>query len=217
MAIYPPSKSDVETVKLYTSLMEEIKIRIHTINTLAGGPTELMPIIVQEICFLQLRLICELIALGCLAAHGDIKATEASKFRKEYSADKILTQLQGLHSDFYPFPTRDITPPGKGGSVIQLELLKDGNFLKKFELLKLYGQTGNHLHRGSMKKLLSPSTPINSSYSEISKWAIKIVDLLEFHTISRLSGNPLVCVMKNTLQAGRVTVQIYGPGPPLTR
>lgn len=212
----PAKSANDEIISLYSALMEEIKLRIETINVLAGGKTGLEPIVVQEACFLQLRLICELIALGCLTAHGDIKETKATKFRKTYEADKILKGLEELHADFYPIPTR-VLPKEEGKSVQPLELVKEGDFLKKSDLFTLYGQTGNFLHRGSMKKLLSQERIISPSYAEISKWAKKIVDLLSMHTIARLSGNPLICVMKNTMEANRLTVSIYGPGPPSPR
>lgn len=76
---------------------------------------------------------CELIAIACLVAHGDINETHATKFRDRYEADRILKQLEGLLADFYPFPSK-ITKTDKGQEVF---LIKEGNFIKKPELIKL--------------------------------------------------------------------------------
>jgi hypothetical protein len=61
---------------LYCNLTEEIKIRHMSIVAAIQGFAPRQPqIIISEFCSLQLRLICEIIAIGCLAAHGDIQET----------------------------------------------------------------------------------------------------------------------------------------------
>jgi hypothetical protein len=150
MALPPPTARERQTITLYTALMEEVKIRIATTNTLVSGKTGLLGPLAQESCYLQFRFMCELIALGCLVAHGDIDATRANKFRKEYSADKILHHLEDLHPDYFPFPS---TITAKPSGVSEIFLHKEGNFLKKNELIDLYGKCGDHLHLGNLKKL----------------------------------------------------------------
>ena len=146
---------------LYSALMEEIKIRLGAIEHAVKGQTHLVGPLVREFSYLQLRMICEVIALGSLVAHGDIDATKANKFRKEYAADKILDQLEALHPNFYPQPaiqaahdTHHLVPLTSG-------------FITKPELLALYHQCGDTLHRGNFKKLLSPRTPIQSNFAEV--------------------------------------------------
>jgi len=56
--------------------------------------------------------LCELIALGCLTAHGEIGATQANKVQKEYAADRIISQLEALHPNFYPHAIRLSVVPG---------------------------------------------------------------------------------------------------------
>ena len=73
---------DQAALNLYLSLMEEAKIRAFSINNATNVPNRLPPPLVREYCFLQLRMLCELIALGCLVAHSDIKATQAKSFQK---------------------------------------------------------------------------------------------------------------------------------------
>jgi hypothetical protein len=201
---------ETQIVALYSALMEEVKIRIATINTLVGGKTGLLGPVVQESCYLQFRFLCELVALSCLVAHEDINATQANKFRKEYSADKILKQLEELHPDYYPFPSTLTTKPGAS----EIFLHKEGNFLKKTELIDLYVKCGDRLHRGSLKKLLSPKTPVQVNFYEMAAVGQKFENLLSTHTISRLSGNPLFCVLRTIEAAGRVQVSILSSGAP---
>ena len=80
------TKRQLSAMDLYANLMAEVKVRMTSIEMACSGQTGLPGPLVREFCFLQLRLICELIALGCLTAHGDIKATQSKKWGKEYSA-----------------------------------------------------------------------------------------------------------------------------------
>jgi hypothetical protein len=75
-----PTRRQQESMNLYGGIMEEVKIRLNCIAMAAAGATGLPHPLARELCFLQLRMICELIALGCLVAHGDIEATKVNKF-----------------------------------------------------------------------------------------------------------------------------------------
>jgi hypothetical protein len=92
-----------EAMQLYANIMEEIKLRLEGINHATAGQTGMPFPLVNEFCFLQLRMLCELIALGCLVAHGDIEATRTRKYRTAYAADDIIKMLEALHSDFTRF------------------------------------------------------------------------------------------------------------------
>src|SRR5690242_15713425 len=71
-----PTKSQNDAMNLYAGLMTEIKVRINAINTGTMNQIPVPPPLVKEFCFLQIRMICELVALGCLVAHGDISDTK---------------------------------------------------------------------------------------------------------------------------------------------
>jgi len=208
MAIRPLTKKDLETITLYESLMEEVKIRIETINLASTGRLPIPSPVVYEFCFLQLRLICEDIGLACLVAHGDIEAANTKKLKETYEPGKILKQLGELHPDFYPFPSK-ITQHASGANI---ELLKDGDFLRKEELKKLWDRSGDYLHKGNLKKLLSPDTPTQHHFPVVMDWAWKVQRLLDAHTIARLSGNPLVCLLSDVNKNGRVSAFILSPG-----
>ncbi len=68
-----PDQLRARTLKLYLALMEEARVRLDAINHAFQNDAGLPPRMVRETCYLQLRFLCEIIALGCLVAHGDIK------------------------------------------------------------------------------------------------------------------------------------------------
>jgi hypothetical protein len=76
------SKNDKALLTLYANLMEEVKLRIHCIDRAVNGTNLLSRPIVRKLCYGQLGLLCELIALSCLVAHGDIPATCSKKLGK---------------------------------------------------------------------------------------------------------------------------------------
>ena len=78
---------------LYAGMMEEIKLRISSIEYATSGLLHFHPVIIREFAYLQLRMICELIALGCLVAHGDVPATKSKMLSKVWQADEILKRL----------------------------------------------------------------------------------------------------------------------------
>jgi hypothetical protein len=100
MTPHAPTKQQLEASNLYADLLEEAKIRIFSIDAAINGRTALPAPLVREYSYLQLRMLCELIALGCLTAHGEIKATQAAKLQKEYAADEIIKRLEDLHPNF---------------------------------------------------------------------------------------------------------------------
>ncbi len=108
-------------------------MRILSINTIVSGTTSLPQWQTAELCYLQLRMLCELVALGCLLAHGDIEASKSKKFQKGYAADDILKQLEQLHPDFYPHPITCTFSPGN----VHIERVQSG-YLTKHELITLY-------------------------------------------------------------------------------
>jgi len=95
---------------LYAGLMGEIKVRVDWVrSTIAQPPQDVPGRIVVECCYLQLRLILEVIALGCLAAHGDIATKDIQKL---WVADKIMNDLERLNPNFFPSAVNFIiTPP----------------------------------------------------------------------------------------------------------
>jgi hypothetical protein len=163
--------------------MEEAKQRLSAIDTLINGGTGLPEGAAYECCFLQLRMICEVISLGCLTAHGDIAAT--SKLRKRYEADKIIKELAKLHPHFYP---KALSQWKSGEEMPETTILMDG-FLTKRELIRLYAKCGGILHRGSKETMFGP---LNVDFATVLGLQRKIATLLKYHAIFLLDNKSIV-------------------------
>ena len=182
-----PTQADLDAASVYSSIMEEAKFRALSINTITSSGVGLPVPLLREYGFLQLRMLCELIALGCLVAHGDIEGTKASVLQNEYKAGVIVKRLEKLHPKFYPSPRNLIFSPGHPGHVHLDDY--DREFLTKGELLTLYGRCGDVLHRGSLRDLLDPKNQPPTHFRDIQDWGQKILNLLSVHLISRVGGN----------------------------
>jgi hypothetical protein len=150
-----PSKTQYREKELYADLMEEVKIRIECIESALRGETQFPGRVVSEFCYLQLRLLCETIALGCLLAHGDISAARSKDLSKAYEADRIIEKLAKLHSEFYPKPRKQV----RTGPTRLDYALPDYDFLAQNELVQLWRKCGKILHRGRLKDIL-PKRPL---------------------------------------------------------
>src|ERR1043166_5158803 len=186
----------------YTDLMHEAKLRLECIDTALAGKTELLPPAIREFCFLQLRMLCEVIALGCLTVHGHSDFGSKTKITKENKANKILATLEKLHPHFYP---RSCTQDPNGPKYNTVMDSRGG--LTKSDLLRLYKRCGNHLHRGTLKTLFSPAGPHSHTYfPDIIVWRDKIRTLLWYHAIFLLNKNQMVLfTLKNPEADNRVT------------
>jgi hypothetical protein len=166
-----------EAMDAYSKLMHEAKARLLAMDTALGGKTGLPRPTISEFCFLQLRMLCELIALGCLTAHGDLKT--GKDLREAYQADKIIRDLERLHPDFYP---RAATRTEE----TRIELPEDGFFTKQ-ELMKLYWRCGDVLHRGTFQTLWVRKSG-DAAFEEIRTWKRKIEALLSDHAMFMADG-----------------------------
>ena len=124
--------------ELYASLMEEIKLRVAFVNSVLAQGVIMPGQLARECCRLQLRLICEILAIGSLAVHdntSDVKALE-----KQWSANEIMPRLERLNPNFFPvacFHTRDA-----GGAINVIDISPKP--LDKATFLRLYGKCCAH-------------------------------------------------------------------------
>jgi hypothetical protein len=201
------TQKQIAAIHLYRDLMEEIKLRLNWMHLMMSRQKVLPEPAIREFCFLQLRMTCELIALGCLVAHGDIQAT--SRLRKEYSADKIMNDLERLHPDFYPRPMKQFLCDPKA-SPKKYFLLPLPNSFPKPELLQLYGKCGDVLHRGNLTKLTSTNTRKN--LPDIMTTGKRIVELLVYHAILLFDSKAIICGMNSSdINPGKAHVSIAEP------
>jgi hypothetical protein len=195
-------KKDKATVNAYSIVMREIKIRAECMNLAMIVPNGLPLQLIREYCFLQLRLICELIALGCTIAHRDISAT--ARIRKEYSAEKIMNQLEQLQPDFFPWPLELLMITSKGFAM----KLADETTLTKSELLALYGKCGDVLHRGNLGDFFAGDRlSTSNTYDEVNDWKRKIISLLFNHRIMLAkTKSVIVCTFDDQKHQVRVGI-----------
>ncbi|MFN4275859.1 MAG: hypothetical protein ACK4FJ_06130 [Ferrovibrio sp.] len=217
-----PKTPDGKIVTRYLDLMVEIKQRIAIIDSVIDrsekGGNYLPPRATYEVLYLQLRYICELIALGSLLMHEDIPATRSATMMKTYAADHIMTMLHKLKPDFYPTPiagaqTRKLsvlpgeTQPRKHHHITPL---KEG-YLGRDDLKRLYAKTGEVLHQGTLKTLLSGQKR-EIDFTAITDWRDKIIALLKEHIISIGDGDVKVIVQMRPLgERAEATTSIAAP------
>jgi hypothetical protein len=180
----------MKAMRLYSALMEEVKLRLECVEAATKGRTNLASPFVRELCTLQFRYIFELIALGCFVAHGDIEADHPKKIKKLWTPNEILSHLESLHPDYYPLPVTIKREPER----IFMEPSKDG-FLTKQELIDLYGEAGNLLHKGNIKRLLKPRMPIETRFADVDALAHKVLALLARHTHHLFDGTTFICLL----------------------
>lgn len=188
----------------YCALMDEVKRRQAVIRSILAKQVPLPQIVAFELCYLQLRYICELIALSCLTAHGDIEATQTGKIRKAYAADWIINRLEALHPEFYPTPGRQILDDkGRATNVEQIT----AGFLTKTDLQSLYIECGELLHRGSMKSILS-AKPRVPDFETVDEWNRKVVRPLNHHQIQLIYPTLMIWVGMQGRDDGKVHVNL---------
>lgn len=191
-------KPSVTTLDLYCGLMEEIKIRVKSISTVLTG--QMAPpfpgAIAREHCFVQLRMICEVLAIGCVVIHNQTSAVNA--FEKLWNAKDIMDRLEALNPYSFPVAVRLISHPPGAPIAFDIDTVKPPP-LTKDRLLKIYGRSGDALHRGHLRKITSntPVGPVN--LEEIGNAVNDIVSLLRIHQISSADFKyHYTCAMENT-------------------
>jgi hypothetical protein len=177
----------------YCALLEEAKHRLVALDLLLSGKTGLAAGAVHESAYLQLRMLCETIALGCVIAKGDHEPT--GKIRTEYRAGKIIEYMDRIHPEFYPRAAKQT----QAGPEVYDAILVDDGYLTKEDLKKLHSECGMHLHRGTIKRLAS-KPQYDREHKVIRMWKEKIETLLRYHIISMLDKRTVVLFVLSNKQ-----------------
>jgi hypothetical protein len=172
---YPPE------LRAYLGFMREIKHRHQQISAVFSGEHGLTRQFVHDLGWLQLRLMCETLALACLVVHEAIPVSRTLKMQREYKANVILKKLEELHPSYFPKPMVE-QPDSDYPGVMRVSDKEDG-FLSKRELVKLYGVPGEHLHRGSLDDIAQKKRAFPFDAKTVTRPLGKIAELLELHTI----------------------------------
>jgi hypothetical protein len=67
---------------MYNRLMKEVRKRIEAIEAIVNRETRLEARFARESAYLQLRMICEAIALGCVVAQEALSELKSGKLQK---------------------------------------------------------------------------------------------------------------------------------------
>ncbi len=201
-------------IERYCSIIDEIKFRIQWIKKIIHAEISIAETIGRDAGFLELRMICELIAFGCLIAHGDIKETRSGKFTGKYQADFFVKALSALHPDFYPKPM--LPAPGQEPiptrvcAILRSPAPRTSGFLTKSELTTLYHACGERMHRGYLRDILNHKR-IEGEFSMIGKSVDKIVRLLDYHRITLISGEEIWCAAAGGPNNEAFAAQVSAP------
>jgi len=181
------TKRQDDIIGMHKDLMHEIYVRLYCVNSIGQNINDLPIHVIKESVVLQIRYICELIALSCLNVHGDL--VKSTNIMKEYAADKIINKLKSLYKDHYPKPINIHRSPD---GVVYFTPF-NGEFLTAEDLVRLYWKCGEILHRGSLKKLLSSKNYRENDFNFILNSANNIVNLLKNHVIFLMTGESILC------------------------
>lgn len=193
-----------ESVRLYCSLMEEVKVRLAIINNTYQNNENIPPMMVREICYLQFRFICEIIALACLVAHGDLP--EAKALKDTYEPGKIIKRLDRIKPFFYPQPME--LERNESNKTVIFAGRPDSFHLTQTELPILWGKAGDTLHRSPMVKVLSKKRNTLDDFSDVFEWSAKLTGLLNTHWITLKENKTGMFVSLQAKETNRVAVSI---------
>lgn len=186
-----------EAGAFYGAMMREVKVRLASIppqlELAAKRHEDPRSLIHVESCYLQIRLVCELIALAAIIAHQEDPKAEA--IMDEYSADTIFKRLSEINERCYPQAVN--ADPDQ-----RLHFnFNRGAQLTRQQIQNIYGRCGNFLHRGKVKR--GPEG-LRKRYdlSIIKGWAEAFERLLEIHIITLPQLNKILLVHMNGPDGG---------------
>ena len=204
-----PTPEQLAAIELYRELMTENKFRIHVVDTATSNQFPVAPHFVKEICYLQFRMMCELIALGCLVSHGDLGAIKKGKLGNLWKVKDIIEEMGRLHKDFYPIAVKK----ERNASGFGIEP-KTAQPLPKDDLLKLYAKCGDILHKGAAKKIISKKQPIQIHYPDMTAIAQRFRDHISDHMIIAPGANFVFLCEIFPQGANKETINVALAEPP---
>lgn len=180
----------------YKEIMVCIKTKINHTNSIYNiikdyPRSDLIKRELTEFLYLQIRLICELIALACLVAHGEEVDNIARKLKGEFHAGKIIKRLGQISSNFFPVPFKESV---FNQQISGLHTFK-GSFLTKADLMDVYNKKcADIVHIGSLKNFSKEIDLMKHNFEDAIEHFKKIHNLLKNHIIEiKDSTRVLVC------------------------
>ncbi|WP_374397115.1 hypothetical protein [Sphingopyxis sp.] len=167
----------------YTALMDQVVVRLEAmvphLEEVRANPAHPNNWQNAELCYLQIRKICEYTALAVLMAHDLYAENPVESLGKKWHAADIFKQILKLNPHAFPAATVvHIDKDGPGQH--HVEATKE--FLGPEDLAEMYGQCGDRLHVGSIKKLIESRIP-PFDLGEIVLWRNRLVQALNTHLV----------------------------------
>ena len=177
-----------QNLHMYRSFMEEIKVRMEAIDRFLkrisdekGGDDTFTD---AEAAILQVRYICELIALSTVAAHGLVGVT--GRILKSWNAEETFKLLEGMNINAFP---RAIRPSATIKNHFELQKGE----MDLAELKKIYSACGENLHRGAMKHFFKGPRRAYDPEGLVG-WVNRIKALLNMHVVMLLEQSIVIYV-----------------------
>ena len=129
---------------IYCNCMDEVRGRLQLVRSVGAkafttGRMEFD----QDVVFLQLRKVLELIGFASLVANKEKYEAEYKQFATQWRARRLIEDLEKIHPNFYPMP---IAAPEKlEDGVKRISYVTDG-FMTKDEFPLLYDNCAAMLH-----------------------------------------------------------------------
>ena len=146
----------------YEDLMEEIKLKVEAIHHVMNMPGIINQTRVESAC-LQLRMVLELIVFSSLVSNKDAWQKSQDELRRAWNIKKIMGDLRGIHSLYYPEPKR-----------------KPGDFLTEERLVTVYDQLNKIIHA---ENPLGAQIDLRHYMESIPKWLEWTKNLLLEHKV----------------------------------
>lgn len=159
-----------------------------------------------EFAFMQLRLVCELVALAALWVHREKGLSK--KLEGAWHVDEIFKELETINDKCFPFGCRMTFTQDGGYQVVP----RPEAVMKRYDLTRIYGQCGNVLHRGALKLFLSGQSK-NYDLDFVRQSAAMIKNLLSEHMVIVIDlGIVVLCNMgANGKPVQVITAHAVGP------
>ena len=197
--IKPPEQHP--NAALYCDLMETIKLRTgvvsQTLQLHLNKQCYLPGFAAAEFCILQLRMECELLALGCVAVHTDVPQTR--RIQKHWNADRIMSEFDSLKPEYFPQAETEVVDRER--KTIKAEIKK--GVIKLSEFLRMYHHLAEQLHAGDFLTAKARNKK-PYDFNELVKFQNDLINLLNCHTYSLYGGEKHVRVIMNNRLDGRV-------------
>jgi hypothetical protein len=178
---------------VYAGLMEDLKVRLAFLRemlvAIAGQANEPGAYLKAESCFLQVRYICEIVALSSLCANEKFGLT--SRLLKSWHAGEILADLARINPVCFPLAVNVTRENGALSVEFQHE-----QPLTQEALVSMYNKCGSVLHRGILKHVIKGDDR-HYDLEEVNSWARKLIDLLASHAAMVPHGNRVLLVNMN--------------------